>query len=102
MEGCPNEDVNLLFLVLSAFLGLFIFLCVITIARIKKCMKRTETAIRKASMKDSEYHELQLELYGKKVLKRLQHMPSSSLHFKTSKTSGASFGKGEMDMVNEE
>lgn len=55
------------------------------------------------SMKDSEYHDLQLELYGKKVLKRLQHMPSTSLYSSktTRQSSGVSIGIGVMDFVDE-
>ena len=36
MEGCPPSNLNLLYLILSALIGLFIFLVVIAVLKIKK------------------------------------------------------------------
>jgi len=77
MEGCPPSNVNLVYLILSALLGLFIFLVVYALLKIKKGHKRAEVEkSRRASMVDSEFQELQRELYGDK-LKRLKHQNTS-------------------------
>jgi hypothetical protein len=80
MEGCPGS-LNLLYLVLSALIGLFIFLVVIGILKIKKGQqKAVQEKSRRASMMDSEFQQLQKELYGDK-LKQLKHMNTSGVDF---------------------
>ena len=58
MEGCPPSNVNLVYLILSALLGLFIFLVVYALLKIKKGHKRAEVEkSRRASMVDAEFQE---------------------------------------------
>jgi len=77
MEGCPPDNLNLLFLVLSALLGLFVFLAVIAGLKIKKGQKKAVLEkSRRQSMMDAEFQKLQGELYGDK-LKRLKHQNTS-------------------------
>ena len=78
MEGCPS-DFNLLYLILSALIGLVSFLVVIGILKIKKGQRKSvQEKSRRASMMDSQFQRLQKELYGDK-LKRLKHMKTSQL-----------------------
>jgi hypothetical protein len=82
MEGCPPENVNLLYLILSGLLGLFLFVFVMGIIRIQKGRKKEEfEKSKRASMLDSEFQNLQIELYGEKALRRLKHMASSRVTF---------------------
>lgn len=77
MEGCPPSNLNLVFLILSALLGLFIFLIAMAVLKIKKGMKRAEREkTRQASMHDREFQQLQKELYGDK-LRQLKHQNTS-------------------------
>lgn len=77
MEGCPPSDLNLLYLILSALIGLFIFLAVISVLKIKKGQqKHVMEKSRRASVMDPEFQRLQTELYGEK-LRRLKHQNTS-------------------------
>ena len=73
MEGCPSSNVNLLYLILSALLGSFLFVCVRVALKISVSMKKKEEKTKRANMVDAEFKELQVELYGKKALKRFEH-----------------------------
>jgi hypothetical protein len=78
MEGCPPEDVNLLYLVLSGLLELFLFIVIMGILKIRKGRQKVEFEKSKlASMLDADFQKLQIELYGEKALRRLNHMASS-------------------------
>ena len=45
--------------------------------KIKKKLKAKEMKSKRASMIDTEFHMLQIELYGEKVLQQLQHTQTS-------------------------
>ena len=77
MENCPPDETNLLYLVLSGFLGVVVFLCFMGLLKIKKKLKAKEMKSKRASMIDTEFHTLQIELYGEKVLQQLQHAQTS-------------------------
>jgi hypothetical protein len=79
MEGCPSEDLNILYLILSAFLGTFIFLAAKFFLSIRRSFKKIEAETRRASIMDTEFHQLQVELYGTKALRRLQHLQPSGI-----------------------
>eukprot|EP00522_Entomoneis_paludosa_P002878 CAMPEP_0172468606 /NCGR_PEP_ID=MMETSP1065-20121228/61671_1 /TAXON_ID=265537 /ORGANISM="Amphiprora paludosa, Strain CCMP125" /LENGTH=487 /DNA_ID=CAMNT_0013226029 /DNA_START=17 /DNA_END=1480 /DNA_ORIENTATION=+ len=79
MEGCPNEDLNVLYMILAALVGIFLFLFVQLIVTIRGKKEALEQDKLLESMQDDEFHQLQVTLYGEKALKRLQHM-NSSLH----------------------
>ena len=79
MEGCPGEDVVLLYLVLSALLGLAVFLSVIWIHSLRKSVaSRAKDVAKKEWMQDDEIQSLQFEMYGEKVLRRLRHEDQQS------------------------
>jgi ABC-type lipoprotein export system ATPase subunit len=77
MEGCPDDDLLILYLILSALLGVFLFLVVDICLRLKKRNSKKKSAQKLASMMDHEYEELLIELYGEKGLKRFQHLSST-------------------------
>ena len=79
MEGCPaDEGLNLLYLILSGLLGVFLFLIfqgVLTVIRNAK--KKELSKLRETMKEDDEFIQLQVEMYGEKALRRLQHVDSS-------------------------
>jgi len=80
MEGCPaDEGLNFLYMILSAMVGLFVFLVVQLIVSFKHKSAESEMSKLRESMQDEEFHQLQITMYGEKALKRLNHM-NSSLH----------------------
>ncbi|KAL7555877.1 hypothetical protein ACA910_019293 [Epithemia clementina (nom. ined.)] len=83
MEGCPDEDLNILYMILSSLVGLFAFLFVQGILAARHKGKESEKARLKASMMDEEFADLQMTLYGEKALRRLNHL-NSTTHSKSS------------------
>jgi hypothetical protein len=68
MEGCPSSDLNTLYLVLSALLGLVMFLIYQTTKAFVRASSKKKAATKKNGMKDDEFRDLQVELYGEEVL----------------------------------
>jgi uncharacterized protein with PQ loop repeat len=69
MDGCPDSDVNVLYMTLSAFIGLFLFL-IYQILKASLTASRTKKSIsKKNKLKDAEFRDLQIELYGEDRLK---------------------------------
>jgi hypothetical protein len=86
MEGCPASDINILYLILSALVGLFMFLFYELIVAIRSKSKDLEHVQLRESMQDQEFHQLQVTLYGEKALRKFNHV-GSSVHSKmTDKT----------------
>jgi hypothetical protein len=79
MEGCPEEN-NMLYLILSSLLVPFLFILWKLVYRMYTNF-HTEKAKsnRQTVMKTVEFAELQFDLYGEKVLKRLQHLSTTDL-----------------------
>ena len=77
MEGCPDEDLNILYLILSGFVGITLFALVLAVSSFKKQSKRMLALKARENMMDNDFYELQVELYGEKALKRLKHMQDS-------------------------
>jgi ABC-type lipoprotein export system ATPase subunit len=85
MEGCPAENVNMLYMILSALLGVFVFLIVQVVIKLRKRSNKKKSDVKKASMQDVEFQELQVEMYGEKALRRFHHM-NSSHHSRTNRS----------------
>jgi hypothetical protein len=69
MEGCPASDVNVAYMTLSSFIGLFLFL-IYQISKAAISASRTKKSIsKKNKLKDAEFRDLQIELYGEDRLK---------------------------------
>jgi hypothetical protein len=70
MEGCPNDDVIVLYTILSGFVGTVMFL-VYEAIRIGLNASRTKaTSKQHDRLKDDEFVDLQIELYGIEVLSK--------------------------------
>jgi hypothetical protein len=72
MEGCPPENVNLLCMVVSAIMGIVGFILIKLVVAYRKQMITKVKKTKLASLMDAEFQQLHLELYGQKVLERLQ------------------------------
>jgi hypothetical protein len=69
MEGCPPEDVNLLYMTLSALIGLTMFLIYQTVKKFVLDAQKQQKMSKKNKLKDDEFRDLQIELYGEERLK---------------------------------
>jgi hypothetical protein len=80
MEGCPaDEGLNMLYLVLTGLVGVFLFLVTMGIVTFFRNQKKAEKSERLAELqKDAAFVELQEEMYGDKQLRRLIHEGSRS------------------------
>lgn len=78
MEGCPPDDINILYLILSGLLGLFLFVCTKLLFTLRSKHKKAKEEERRASHHDKEFHQLQTELYGEKAYRKFQHLDSSA------------------------
>jgi hypothetical protein len=77
MEGCP-EQYNLLYLILAALFIPFLFVVFLVVRGCFRNLHHEKAAIsRRESMKSMAFAELQVELFGEKALKRLQHIGSA-------------------------
>jgi hypothetical protein len=70
MEGCPKSDLSVLYMVLSGFIFTVMFAGCTTFQYLFKSMKKKKAVRKKNKMKDDEFRELQVELYGENVLLR--------------------------------
>jgi hypothetical protein len=79
MEGCPSDSgLNLLYLCLSGLLGVVLFLVVMgCVSAVRAAKKAKVNEEREALKDDEEFHALQLEMYGEKQLRKLQHADST-------------------------
>jgi len=77
MEGCPDEDLNILYLVLSGFIGVVVFVFIKLLNRASAASKSLEQAGKLADMLDDEFEQLQVELFGEKGLRHFKHMQST-------------------------
>jgi hypothetical protein len=68
MENCPDDNVNVLYMVLSAMLGLVLFLIYQTSKTLTRASTKKKATSKKNSLKDAEFRDLQVELYGEGVL----------------------------------
>lgn len=80
MEGCPaDESLNLLYLCLSGLLGVALFLMVMGVVAVVRNAKKAKKNEKLAALQDDdEFIALQVEMYGEKQLRRLQHVDSSN------------------------
>ena len=76
MENCPDEDLNILYLILSGFIGVVVFAFVKTLNGFAAKTKSMEEASKIADMLDEEFESLQVEMFGDKGLKRFKHLES--------------------------
>jgi len=68
MEGCPADDLLVPYTVLSALLGLVMFLIYKAAVALRRSMTQKQEKKKKNLLKDDEFVDLQIELYGEEVL----------------------------------
>ena len=81
MENCPStHGANMLYLILSGLIGLVLFSVVMGVSHLTKSRKSKKESTKKNSLRDQEFRDLQLEMYGDKVLEleSTQHSKESS------------------------
>jgi hypothetical protein len=81
MENCPDSDgENMLYLVLSAFLWPVLFSVLILLGRVVQGTKKKKLSSKNDTLKDEEFRDLQVELYGDRVLElqNTRHSKASS------------------------
>jgi ABC-type lipoprotein export system ATPase subunit len=83
MEGCPDEDLNVVYMILAAMVGTFIFTVCQIIMYIMRSSKAKKAMSKQNKMKDDEFRDLQVKLYGEGVL--LKDSLSNTDHSHTSK-----------------
>ena len=91
MEGCPDEDLNVVYMVLAAFIGTFMFFVYELIRFVIRSSQSKKTITKKNKMKDEEFYDLQVELYGEGVL--LKDSMSNSNHSRSSHHKNSSHTK---------
>jgi len=80
MENCPSSDgKNKLYLVLSSLVGVVLFLCVMGVSKLRSGKKSKKDNLKKETLRDDEFRELQIELYGDRILEleNTRHSKSS-------------------------
>lgn len=65
MENCPNTDAkNMVYLFLTSMITLVMFLVVKGMIALVRTQKKKKVVEKMKSMKDDEFRQLQIELYG--------------------------------------
>jgi hypothetical protein len=64
VDGCPDSDVNITYMTLSAFIGLFLFVVYQSVNALVVASSSKKMASQKNRLMDAEFHDLQIELYG--------------------------------------
>lgn len=73
MQGCPTSNLIYLYLILSAFVGVFIFFCFKAFNHLRSvASSRKQGREREQRIDPNDLRELQVELYGENALRRLQ------------------------------
>jgi hypothetical protein len=87
MEGCPADDVLMLYMFLASMIGLVMFLVYQTVKTTYRAIHTQKAVMKRNALKDDEFRDLQLELYGEEILGRTQHS-SRSVDSQSSAKSG--------------
>jgi hypothetical protein len=66
MEGCPSDDVAILYMFLSGLIGIVLFLVYLSVKSFFSTIKTKKAVIKRNSLKDQEFRDLQIELFGEK------------------------------------
>ena len=99
MENCPDEDLNILYLILSGFIGVVLFLVVKTFNSFSNKRHSLEEAGKLADMLDDEFQDLQVELYGEKGLRHFKHLQSTLSNVSTHSRGSNGSKSGKADNV---
>lgn len=80
MEGCPKSELNMLYMTLSAVLTLVLFLIFAVLREIKRASRSKQVATKQNKLRDAEFKDLQIELYGEDYMNRHHDMVTNSEH----------------------
>lgn len=84
MENCPSDDLLVLYSVLSALVGLTLFMVYVGVKSAIKAARSKKVSKKHNRLKDDEFVDLQIELYGEQILKK--DSLSGSAHSQRSRT----------------
>ena len=71
MENCPPADLNLVYMVLSALIGVVLFLIYQAFRHMNRSKKSLRIKSKKQQMKEDQvFRDLLIELYGEEILKK--------------------------------
>lgn len=88
MEGCPaTPAANMVALAMSALIIPFVFITVLGTGHMMRSLKHKKKASKNEKLKDEEFRELQVALYGDRVLELEQTNRSSGSRVKSEKQS---------------
>jgi hypothetical protein len=68
MEGCPSDDVVMLYMFLSGLIGIVLFLVYLSMKSLISTMKSKKAIIKRNALKDDEFRDLQMELFGDRMI----------------------------------
>jgi hypothetical protein len=78
MEGCPADStLNVVYMVLTGILGVGIFLVYEMIRALVRACHTKKTITKKNKLKDAEFKDLQIELYGADYMARHDMLTNS-------------------------
>ena len=80
MEGCPDEDLNIVYLIISGFIGVIVFVFVKAVNAFKASKMQAGKMEELADMLDGEFEELQVEMFGEKGRRHFKHLQSTLSH----------------------
>jgi hypothetical protein len=90
MEGCPDSDSNMLFMILIAMLGMSVFLMY---DLVKAAIQRGTSLSTSSKLLDDDVRDLQMELYGDEYMahcgKRLSSASEGSMTNRTLRTASS-------------
>jgi hypothetical protein len=68
MEGCPDKDSNILFMILSALLGMIVFWIYDLVKSLIQSYEKSKVHSNQNNRMDKDLRDLQTELYGEGYL----------------------------------
>ena len=78
MEGCPSEDIIVLYLILSALTGVFVFFSIMFAVQLRNKCKEQKKETQRSNLQDEQFEEIKDYLYRDDVEKASGLMPSST------------------------
>lgn len=98
MDNCPPSDVNIVYMILSALIGVTLFLIYQVFRLMNRSKATMKTKSKKQQMKeDNEFRDLVIELYGEEILDK--DTLGSTTHSTNSATTMVPDGGAEEKLV---
>jgi hypothetical protein len=97
VDGCPDSDLNVTYMTLSAFIGLFLFVVYQIVKAIVAASRTKKMTTKKNRLKDAEFRDLQLELYGPDRIKDSMSSGGGGSHHNSDTGSSTGHAAGNDD-----